>query len=776
MRSGVAAALVTGPVSKHAIATSGASGSGRFRGHTEHLAERLGAAEVVMAFASRELTTALVTTHLALAAVPAAITPEAVSTTTYWLARLLCALGQRRPRVAVAALNPHAGEGGLLGDEEGTRIAPGIALARARLAAEGVEATIVGPLGAETAMRLAARGDHDGVVAMYHDQATIPGKLLGFGEAVNVTLGLPIVRTSVDHGTAYDVAGTGQADPRGMREAITLAVRLSSSSRWGGLRAPPNPPEAAARGCDLGHGAGTCRARARPKGGALEVDCTRSRDPGAGTEVAPTLADMNTPQELIGRTFHGKFVITDILGEGAMGVVYRGFDEASLDEVAIKVLLPSLAGHEEVVTRFHREASAARRVDHESAVRVLGRGVEGGLHYLVMELLHGKSLATVLTEERRLPEGRALRLLVQLCGALSVAHERGVVHRDIKPENIMVIEGVDHLGERMKLLDFGIAKRMERAPSRPSGVEDSFNNGEETRHGALIGTPEYMAPEQCMGCDVDARTDLYACGVLLYRMVTGQVPFDGTDAHPFELCQRHIGEEPAAPTSIYPALRPAVEAIILKALRKAPSERYQTAVELRSDLSRALADLEHIEMEPTERLTFDRLALLTEAADLEEPRLVPITAWEEISLPPTVVEPLPVASGATTQTTERRVRRAPRATLSSYLPTVALAAGDRRGGGVLADGAGAVRAALSCANRPAPGPTPPSAAPDPSAAPAPARPARAHAPAPGSPPPSPRAARAAWARSASPRSAAPRGRARAPASPRASACRARRTA
>jgi 4-hydroxythreonine-4-phosphate dehydrogenase len=149
-----------------------------------------------------------------------------VATSAYWLARLLRALGVRRPRIVVAALNPHAGEGGLLGDEERTRIAPGIALARARLDAEGTAADLSGPLGAETAVRLAARGDYDGAVMMYHDQATIPSKLLGFGEAVNVTLGLPIVRTSVDHGTGYDLAGTGRADARGMREAIALAARL----------------------------------------------------------------------------------------------------------------------------------------------------------------------------------------------------------------------------------------------------------------------------------------------------------------------------------------------------------------------------------------------------------------------------------------------------------------------------------------------------------------------------------------------------------------------
>ncbi|MFT3767325.1 MAG: 4-hydroxythreonine-4-phosphate dehydrogenase PdxA [Minicystis sp.] len=231
VRDGIAAALVTGPVSKHAVAKSGVPGSEHFLGHTEHLAARLGAPEVVMAFASKELTTALVTTHLPLARVPAAITPEAVATTTYWLARLLRSLGKKRPRVAVAALNPHAGEGGLLGDEETTRIAPGMAMAEARLARDAVPAEIVGPIGAETAIRLSARGDYDGVVTMYHDQATIPSKLLGFGEAVNVTLALPIVRTSVDHGTAYDRAGTGAADARGMREAIALAVKLASAKR-----------------------------------------------------------------------------------------------------------------------------------------------------------------------------------------------------------------------------------------------------------------------------------------------------------------------------------------------------------------------------------------------------------------------------------------------------------------------------------------------------------------------------------------------------------------
>ena len=234
VRAGIADALVTGPVSKAAIASSGAPRAAEFRGHTEHLARQLRAREVVMAFTGGAITTALVTTHLGLAQVPRAITPAAVARATFWLASLVIALrGRRRgaPRVLVAALNPHAGEQGLLGKEEQTRILPGIAAARERLGASGIDVVVDGPTGAETAYRLCARGDVDGVVAMYHDQATIPCKLLDFGDSVNVTLGLPLVRTSVDHGTAYDMAGGGKADAAGMAAAIALAARLAAAGR-----------------------------------------------------------------------------------------------------------------------------------------------------------------------------------------------------------------------------------------------------------------------------------------------------------------------------------------------------------------------------------------------------------------------------------------------------------------------------------------------------------------------------------------------------------------
>jgi 4-hydroxythreonine-4-phosphate dehydrogenase len=231
VRAGVADALVTAPVSKEVIATSGSAVARAFRGHTEHLARRLGAREVVMAFHGGGISTSLATTHRPLRRVPKAITPEAVASATYWLARLLAELGKPSARLLVAGLNPHAGEGGLLGTEETQRIEPGMKLAARRLKRAGIGAELSGPVGAETAYRRAAAGQVDGVVAMFHDQATIACKLVAFGEAVNITLGLPIIRTSVDHGTGYDVAGTGRADASGMIAAMNLAATLARARR-----------------------------------------------------------------------------------------------------------------------------------------------------------------------------------------------------------------------------------------------------------------------------------------------------------------------------------------------------------------------------------------------------------------------------------------------------------------------------------------------------------------------------------------------------------------
>lgn len=220
--------LVTGPVSKSAIAQSGLLRARHFLGHTEWLGALDRAKTTVMCFAAERLVTSLVTTHLPLAKVAEALTPTGVSSASVELARLLRALGHAKPRIAVAALNPHAGESELLGDEERRAIVPGIKKARRVLAGSAI---LVGPIGAETAFRKAYAGEFAGVVAMYHDQATIPMKLVAFGDAVNVTMGLSVVRTSVDHGTAYDIAWRGQADAGGMLAAMRLAVRLSHANR-----------------------------------------------------------------------------------------------------------------------------------------------------------------------------------------------------------------------------------------------------------------------------------------------------------------------------------------------------------------------------------------------------------------------------------------------------------------------------------------------------------------------------------------------------------------
>ena len=221
-----ARAIVTGPVSKHVIATCGDPDAASFRGHTEYFASQLGATHPVMMFVSDRYTVALVTTHLPLRSVADALTIDNVCTTIVQCTRVLVCL-KKRVRMAVASLNPHAGEDGMFGNEEQTVIGPAIEAARCRITSRAAHVTIDGPVGAETAFRLAAEGTYDAVVAMYHDQGTIPMKLGAFGSAVNVTAGLPILRTSVDHGTAYDIAGKGVANAGSMLQAIRLAHRLT---------------------------------------------------------------------------------------------------------------------------------------------------------------------------------------------------------------------------------------------------------------------------------------------------------------------------------------------------------------------------------------------------------------------------------------------------------------------------------------------------------------------------------------------------------------------
>jgi len=217
-RGGAVDALATAPVNKEAFRLAGLSWSG----HTELLAELTGAAHVAMMFHSDALRVVLATVHIPLADVPRALTREGLEATIALTARELPRFGFARPRIAVAGLNPHAGEHGLFGPEEERVIAPAIAACRAR----GID--VGGPFPGDTVFVRATRGDFDVVVACYHDQGLIPVKLVAFGEAVNVTLGLPIIRTSVDHGTAFDIAGRGIADPGSMIAAVRLAARLAS--------------------------------------------------------------------------------------------------------------------------------------------------------------------------------------------------------------------------------------------------------------------------------------------------------------------------------------------------------------------------------------------------------------------------------------------------------------------------------------------------------------------------------------------------------------------
>jgi len=220
---GECAGLVTAPISKEWIGRAGFT----FPGHTEYLAARAGVAEFAMMLAGPSLRVVVATTHLPLRDVPAALTPPGIASTIALTAE---ALARRfklaRPRVAVAGLNPHAGEAGRFGDEEKRLVEPAIDLARARLAKAGVDAVVTGPHVPDVVFRQAAGGAFDAVVALYHDQGLIPVKLLHFDEAVNVTLGLPFARTSPDHGTAFDIAGTGQARPESFLAALDLAARL----------------------------------------------------------------------------------------------------------------------------------------------------------------------------------------------------------------------------------------------------------------------------------------------------------------------------------------------------------------------------------------------------------------------------------------------------------------------------------------------------------------------------------------------------------------------
>jgi len=289
-------------------------------------------------------------------------------------------------------------------------------------------------------------------------------------------------------------------------------------------------------------------------------------------------------QALIGRTIAGKFLVESFLGGGAMGAVYRARQLALDKDVAIKVLHGEHAGDPTYAARFQREAKAASKLDHPNSMRVIDFGQEpDGLLYIAMELLEGCDLFRLLQREWPLPPARIADLLSQALAALAVAHEMGIVHRDLKPENIMILSGLDDEGrphETVKVCDFGIAKFTESREGRGTDGQKL------TTQGIVVGTPEYMSPEQGKGEALDPRSDLYAVGVILYQMLTGRVPFEAESA--LGVVLRHVTEEPAPPRRVCPQADEQLEAICLKAMQKRREERYQSAREMRADLRAAM--------------------------------------------------------------------------------------------------------------------------------------------------------------------------------------------
>jgi serine/threonine-protein kinase len=292
---------------------------------------------------------------------------------------------------------------------------------------------------------------------------------------------------------------------------------------------------------------------------------------------------------LIGRQVAGRFTIKRFLGEGGMATVFVAEQEAEPREVALKIMNEDLSADRTFVKRFQREAKAAARVQHPNSVAIIDYGVAEGLSYIAMELLAGDDLYVLLEREGAITQGRAARILIEVCDALMVAHELGIVHRDLKPENIMVIPDPAHPnGERVKVLDFGIAKLL--APDTPQMADPRLDPGSAvTRAGTFIGTPAYMSPEQCALLPVDTRADIYTCGVLLFQLVVGRLPFEGQT--PLHTATLHIHEPAPRPSQMAPEIDPRLEQVIMKALAKKPTERHQTARHLASTLRKLLPDL-----------------------------------------------------------------------------------------------------------------------------------------------------------------------------------------
>ncbi|MGW4645407.1 protein kinase domain-containing protein [Kitasatospora sp. NPDC004289] len=275
----------------------------------------------------------------------------------------------------------------------------------------------------------------------------------------------------------------------------------------------------------------------------------------------------------------GRYVLRHLLGQGGMASVHLAHDTVLDRQVAVKTLHTELGREQAFRERFRREAQAVARLQHTNIVSVFDSGEDIGpdgatTPYIVMEYVEGKSLRDVLNEavaaHGAMPAEQALKITGAVLSALEASHDQGLVHRDIKPGNVMVsTKGT------VKVMDFGIARALQ------SGVTSM------TQTGMVVGTPQYLSPEQALGKSVDARSDLYSVGCMLYELLTGQLPFDGDS--PFSIAYKHVQEEPPAPSGTNPAVRPGVDALVARALRKDPGHRFPTAEAMRAEVERLAA-------------------------------------------------------------------------------------------------------------------------------------------------------------------------------------------
>ena len=294
------------------------------------------------------------------------------------------------------------------------------------------------------------------------------------------------------------------------------------------------------------------------------------------TTLCPTdgVALETEGDSLLGTTLAGKYRIEERLNEGGMGTVYRGTHVLMDKTVAVKVLRPSLAADEKIVARFSREARAASRISHPNAISVTDFGEdESGHVFLVMEFLSGRTLKQLIRDEGPLPLPRVVDITRQVGDALNAAHQQGVVHRDLKSDNIMLVDTMT--GDHAKVLDFGIAKINE-----PDGAVDTNL----TAPNLVIGTPQYMSPEQCsQDSEIDARSDIYSLGVILYEMLVGHVPFSGDS--PTMVMMKHLQDPVPSVLEERNDLPATVGRVVARAMAKVPDNRYQNVAELVEDLS-----------------------------------------------------------------------------------------------------------------------------------------------------------------------------------------------